>query len=79
MIESSVFLIQGKDQTVSVLRRLLQELGAELQENKSEFSRTSKAAEGRRAEVRRAGIHLLLCVRLRCSGKMIRLSGLMSH
>lgn len=79
MIESSAFLIQGKDQTVSVLRRLLQELGAELQEDKSEFSRMSKAAEGRRAEVRRAGIPLLLCVRLRCSGKMIRLSGLMSH
>lgn len=79
MMESSGFLIQGKDQTVSVLRRLLQELGAELQEDKSEFSRPSKAAEGRRAEVRRAGTRLLLRVRLRCSGKMIRLSGLVSH
>lgn len=48
--------LQGKEQTVSVLRRLLQELGAELQEDRSEFKRTSEAAQGRAAEVRLAGV-----------------------
>lgn len=67
-----VFFTQGKDLTISVLRRLLQDLGAELQEDRRELNRTSKAAEGRTAEVRKAGIRLLLCVRLRSSGKSCR-------
>lgn len=66
------FFIQCKDQTILVLRKLLQELGAELQEDRSEFNRTSRAAQGRTAEVRKAGIRLLLCVRLPYSGKSCR-------
>ncbi|CAG03907.1 unnamed protein product, partial [Tetraodon nigroviridis] len=50
---------QSRDQTVPVLRKLLQELSAELQEDRSQFSRASKAAEGimEASEGRRSKAH----------------------
>lgn len=59
---------QSKDQSVSVLRRLLQDIGAELQEDKSDF----KAAQDNTAEVRKAGVCPPLCVRPRYSGESCR-------
>lgn len=47
-----IFFIQGKDKTMSVLRRLLQDLGAELQDERIEFDSAAKATQGKAAEVR---------------------------
>ncbi|KAE8292910.1 Protein SOGA1 SOGA family member 1 [Larimichthys crocea] len=41
---------EGKDKTISVLRRLLQDLGAELQDERIEFDSAAKATQGKAAE-----------------------------
>ncbi|KAG7216001.1 hypothetical protein INR49_003523 [Caranx melampygus] len=41
---------EGKDKTLCVLRGLLQDLGAELQDERIEFSNEAKAAQGKAAE-----------------------------
>lgn len=47
--------LQGEDQSILVLQRLLQDIGAELQD-KSDFKSASKAAQSKAAEVRKAGV-----------------------
>lgn len=64
-----MFLFQGKDRIMSALRGLLQDLGAELRDERIEPDSEAKAKQGRAAEVRMANTHqacvsLLLCVRL---------------
>lgn len=52
---------------MSVLRGLLQDLGAELQDEKIEYDSGAKATQGKAAKVRMVftpQAHLLLCVRL---------------
>lgn len=63
--------IQGKDQSILVLQRLLQDISAELQDR----SDSNSAPQGKAAEVRKAGVCLLLRARLREVLPMIRLSG----
>lgn len=53
-----------------MLQRLLQEISAELQD-RSDSNSASKAAQGKAAEVRKAGV----CLLLREVLPMIRLSG----
>lgn len=47
-----IFLFQVKDKTVSVLRGLLQDLGAELWDERIEFDSEAKTPQGKAAEVR---------------------------
>lgn len=46
------FKLQGKDKTMSVLRGLLQDLGAELRDEQIRFDSEVKATHGKAAEVR---------------------------
>lgn len=55
--------LQGKDQSILVLQRLLQDISAELQDQ-SDFNSASKAAQGKPAEVRKAGVGPLPVIRL---------------
>lgn len=47
-----VVFIQGKDNIMSALQRLLQDLGAELQGEGVEFGSVPKASQAKAAEVR---------------------------
>ncbi|XP_045913140.1 uncharacterized protein LOC123975585 [Micropterus dolomieu] len=47
---------EGKDKTMSVLRGLLQDLGAELQDERIEFDSEAKATQGKAAECPDSGI-----------------------
>lgn len=44
--------IQGKDRSMSALQGLLQDLSAELQDERTEFESAPKAAQSKAAEVR---------------------------
>ena len=60
-----MFFLQVKDKTKSVLQGLLQDLGAELRDERIELDSEANAALGRAAEVRTA-LTLRACVSSCC-------------